>query len=196
MSVPANWLDNLPAPVVASKAPRTEQRVALAKAMRGLTFEQRLYLKAWTQAGGNGRAARTILREAHIGLPEYWTTTRWNKLPAFIKAKEILATMMLDAVGASKPIILLRINKIAEYNAEEIDELHQGQVTGQKKMRDVGAALRANELLGREQKMWNDEKGSANEGPSLVVQIVSREDPRTVIDVTPNRVSVEPPVPE
>lgn len=195
MSVPSNWLDNLPLPFPV-KAPKTEARVALAKAMRGLTFDQRLYLKAWAQAGGNGREARKQLRLAGVRVPEYWSTTRWNKLPAFVKAKEVLAGMMLEAVGASKPLILLRVNKIAEYNAEEVDELHQGQSTGQKKMRDVGAALRANELLGREQRLWNDEKGGAGEGPSLVVQIVSREDPRTVIDVTPGRVTVETPVPE
>ena len=193
------WLDlptgDLPRAVdkVRPKAfPRTEKREELAAALKTLSYTQRIWLKALVRNGFNGRGARKELREARIKPPETWTVSRWSTIPNYVKARELYADMLCDGEAPTKSTILLRINKIAEYNAEEVDEMHQGGPTGNTRMRDGGLALKANEMLGKQHRLFAEDRGDVREGPMLVVQIVSKEDPTRVIDVTPGRVMVTP----
>lgn len=195
------WLDlptgNLPRAVdkVRPKVfPRTEKREELTAALKTLSYTQRIWLKALVRNGFNGRGARKELREARIKPPETWTVSRWSTIPNYVKARELYADMLCAGEAPTKSTILLRIDKIAEYNAEEVDDLHQGQPTGNTRMRDGGLALKANEMLGKHHDMFAEKKESGREGPMLVVQIVSKEDPTRLIDVTPGRVTVQRPL--
>lgn len=175
---------------------RTSKREELVTLFKQLPWEQRLWLRALADNGFNTRAARKALKDRKLHAPAQYTSARWGRVnPAYIKARELLAELLYEGEAPSRAALLLRLNEIAEYNVEEVDEFHQGEPTGRKQMRDVGAALKATEMQGKHLKMFGEDKGGAPEGPQLVVQIISKDDPTRVVDVTPGRVTVSPAAP-
>lgn len=168
--------------------PKTPKRQEIVQAMRELTIQQRTWLKALVKNGFSARAARKDLKLHGFKAPQSYTVSRWASNPAYMRARELLADVAYDADAPTKSIILSRLNKIADYCGEEVPEFHQGEPTGREVMRDVGAALKANEMLGKAQKVFGEERDSGREGPALIVQIISKDDPQKVVDVTPGRV--------
>lgn len=191
MSTP-DWLALPPDSRKQKLFPRTEKREQLAVLLRQLDWEQRLWLRALVKNTFNVRATRKDLKNCKLRAPEPYKVSRWGQIEAFSKARELYADMLYDGEAPTKSTILLRINKIAEYNAEEVDEFWQGQPTGRASMRDGSLALKANEMLGKQHDLFTEKKDSAREGPAFIVQIISKEDPTRVIDVTPGRVQVKP----
>jgi hypothetical protein len=157
-----SWLD-APKKIRAKPLlPRASQREALAKALRKLPFAQRLLLKALSQSGWNMSIARRRVQTTGLMLPSR-TARSWQQNPDFAAAKELLAEMQLRSTGADPNQILLRVNQIAEHCAEEEEQFHHGEALRDflgapiLKMRDQAVALRANELLGKNKKLWGDE---------------------------------------
>lgn len=187
-----NWLALPPEGRKQKLFPRTEKREQLAVLLRQLDWEQRLWLRALMKNSFSVRAARKDLKTNGLRAPEPYKVSRWGNIEVFSKARELYADMLYDGEAPTKSTILLRINKIAEYNAEEVDEFWQGAPTGRTAMRDGSLALKANEMLGKQHDLFADKKDSTREGPAFIVQIISKEDPTRVIDVTPGRVQVKP----
>lgn len=192
MSRESTWLD-LPTSKKRQKLfPRTKKREQLAQLLRQLDWEQRLWLRALVKNSFNPAAARRDLKTHGLRTPQPYKVSRWGQIEAFAQARELYADMVYAGDAPTKATIMMRINKIAEYHAEEVPEFHQGQPTGREMMRDGALALKANEMLGKEHKMFGDERGAPREGPAMIVQVISRDDPTRVIDVTPGRVRVQP----
>lgn len=190
----ADWLD-LPGTSKAvvprkKRFTRTEKREALAQSLRQLTVQQRLWLKAWVKNGFSSQKARRELSVAGIEMPKHYTISRWQHNPNYLKARELYEAMVYDADGPSKATILLRVNKIAEYNVEEVKEMHQGEPTGRMVMRDASIALKASEMQMKEKKMLSDEAGGAREGPQLIVQVIQAGPSQ--VNVGPKHVTVRP----
>lgn len=176
----------------ARRVARTERTTQLTTLLRKLDWEQRLWLKALVKNAFSARKARKDLKDRRLFAPEPYKVSRWSTIPAFVEARELCAQLLYDGEMPSKTMLLLRLNKIAEYTAEEVDEYHQGEPTGRVNLRDVGASLKATEMMGKHLQMFGEEKSSVREGPQFIVQIISKDDPTKIIDVTPGRVQVTP----
>lgn len=173
---------------------RTTKREELAALLNQLTWEQRIWLRALAENEFNSMKARRALRAGKLPVPASYKISRWAAgNPAFVPAREAIATLMYESAMPSKAGLLLRINEIAEYSGDEVEVRDdEGRPTGERVMRDPAAALKANEMLGKAMKVFGDEKSSAPEGPQLIVQIISQEDHSRVIDVTPGKVQIAP----
>lgn len=178
------------------KLARTEKTIELTKLFAELPLEQRFWIKALVSNAFNTRKARKALKDRNLPAPESYKVSRWGTQPAFARTRDLCAELALEGVAPSKAALMLRLNEIAEYNIEEVNEFHQGTPTGRRNMRDVGAALKATEMQGRQLQMFGEEKSSVREGPALIVNIISKDDPTKIIDVTPGRVTVAPITPE
>ncbi len=177
----------------ARRAARTEKTTELTRLFDELTLEQRFWIKALVANRFSVRKARKALKERGLPTPEPYKVSRWGSLPAFAKTRDLAAELAYDAEAPTKAALMMRLQEIAEYNIEEVDEFHQGEPTGRTQMRDVAAALKATEMQGKQLKMFGEEHSNVREGPMLIVQVISKDDPTKVVDVTPGRIAVQRP---
>lgn len=173
-------------------AKNTNPRAQLVVALKELSVTQRIWLKALVQNGFVPQKARKMLMERGMKMPSHSAMTKWRYNANYVAAKNLYEQIAYETDGPSKTALLARVNRIAEFNAEEVDEFHQGEPTGRVVMRDPSLALKATEIQMKEKKMLSDEHAGKREGPQMIVQVISGENAR-VIDVTP-RVEVQRPV--
>lgn len=153
-----------------------KRRAELLALRRDLPLPQREYLDALTESGFHtGNAHRRMVLKGF--LYEKKALNRWRSRPRLKRAIELAEEDAMEKAGLKGARVLSRVNLLAEYGLDEIPlrdkhgEVVTDPATGEpvRMMRNPELALKANELLGKNQKLW----GSDQEQTRVTVQIVN-----------------------
>lgn len=149
------WLDeestpNLPA------VPEPESPFAkLIAETRRLPIKHRLYLRALCE--NQFSQARAVRALAKAGLKfERTTTTRWAQKPEFKALVERYQDLVLANAGTSRAAVLLNFAKIVDYGIEE-ELTYDEDAMPKRRMRDVDAALSANDKLAKAARIYGED---------------------------------------
>ena len=157
--------------------PDAGKRRELLALTRELPHPQRDYLECMTTAAFHtGNAHRGMLLKGYVH--DKSTYTRWRGRPKMARALELAEELALEAAGITASKIIGNVNRISEHGLDEIqlrDEtgalVFEVDAAGNKipvmMMRDPKLALKANELLGKNKRLWSDEDSTR-----VTVQIV------------------------
>lgn len=132
----------------------------LVAAMRSLRPVQRIYLRAYIQAGCNRSAATRALNKRGIDLPDSSAVTRWFGRPDFKLALDLMKKLYLDTAGLDPDSVMLKAGRIHDEAMTPKPILYMGEPTGFEEI-DLSSAMRSVEFLGKVHKMTTgDEAGT------------------------------------
>ena len=168
----ADWLAVSPRPPrLRPPAPpakvKSVKKVELAAWRRQMSLDQRRYLDTLVacrfHAGNAEKLFKSWFIDKHGKSVNRATLWRWRQSDKFVKSLDILTENALLVDGPSVSKILLRVDELADYGAEDIEQYDRsgnlverdGKAVTAK--RDPTLALKANELLGKHERIWGDD---------------------------------------
>lgn len=151
------------AKALAREGKRPAQLIA---AERKLNLMQRTYLVAFQEAGFIRSEALRILKIRGLE-PHRVTIHRWFQQPAFLKALDLRMAYAVTQQGLDKLSVLHKVNAIGDHALERVVKYDKEGNVIDESFRDLRGALKAMELLGKNQKLWSDE----DSGPKITVGI-------------------------
>jgi hypothetical protein len=166
-------------PVKHNNSPEAKRRELLAL-KRELGIPMRTYLQCLIECGfhyTNAHKAFTLKGY----LVDKSTLTRWRQRPRMERAIEIAESQALEMAGVSAAKVLMNVERLSQHSLEDIplrdrngeiimepDPEKPGDMRPATLMRSPEMALKANELLGKNKKLWGNDQQSTRVVVNLV----------------------------
>ena len=150
------WLDDAPAPLVinASNAPPATS-IVIRPVKPSLTGEQETYALVLRSVGWSIDKAREQIIKDYSAMISLKQIDEWWEDDYFCTVIETWRRKTLAKKGITPSQTLLDTRQCVNYAMAKQPVLYKGEPTGYYE-RDIGAALKGLELLGKAQKVWND----------------------------------------